>query len=190
MEERQLVVRVQKIDEEHRLVTGLVYAPNELDTYGEFMTADDIVAMAHRFMRLDLSSVIDTNHDETPNGSYPVESFIARKGDPDFVEGSWVMTVKVPDDSTWEAVRRGDLNGFSFQCLVKPIEVEVEYSVVRDHVGLTEEAAGHTHAVFVQLNEDGMVVSGYTSTDAGHSHTIGRASITGATSGHTHRYFL
>lgn len=189
MEARQLVVRVKKIDEDHRLVTGVVYAPNELDTYGEFMTADDIVTMAHRFMRLDLSSVIDTNHDEQPNGSYPVESFIARKGDPDFAEGSWVMTVKV-DDDTWPRVKSGDLNGFSFQCMVKPVDVEVEYEVVRDHVGATEEAEGHTHALFVQLNDDGMVVGGYTSTDAGHSHQIGRASITGETAGHTHRYFL
>jgi hypothetical protein len=190
MEQRQLVVRVKKIDADHRLVTGLVYAPFELDTYGEFMTADDIQLMAHRFMRLDLSTVIDTNHDETPNGSYPVESFIARKDDPDFAEGSWVMTVYVPDDTTWEAVKRGDLNGFSFQCMVRPVDVEIEYSVTRDHVGETEEAEGHDHAVFVQLDDDGMVVGGFTSTDAGHSHVIRRASITGEASGHNHRYFL
>lgn len=84
------------------------------------MTAEDIKKLAHRALKLDLAVIIDTQHDNVPNGSYPVESFIARSGDPDYTEGAWVMGVKVPDDATWEKVLKGELNGFSFEAMVTP----------------------------------------------------------------------
>jgi hypothetical protein len=68
-------VPIKKTDGEKQIVYGEVYAPYVLDTYGEFMTPEDIETMAHRFMQLDLTKVIDTQHDNQPNGSFPVESF-------------------------------------------------------------------------------------------------------------------
>jgi hypothetical protein len=64
-------VPIKKTDGEKQIVYGEVYAPYILDTYGEFMTPEDIEVMAHRFMQLDLSKVIDTQHDNQPNGSFP-----------------------------------------------------------------------------------------------------------------------
>lgn len=189
---RGKIARIKRVDEAKRIVYGEVYAPWEIDTYGEFMTPDDIEIMAERFMRLDLANVIDTNHDNEPNGSYPVQSFIARADDPDFGEGSWVLGVKVPEDEIWDMVVRGELNAFSFEAMVKAVDVEVQLSVFRDHVGATEPGGidGHMHMFFVQLNPDGQVVGGQTSFDEGHRHKILRASITQVSGGHLHRYFL
>lgn len=184
-------VTIKRIDEEKRVVYGEVYAPYVLDTYGEFMTPDDIELMAHRFLRLDLSTVIDTQHDNVPNGSFPVESFVAREGDPIYTPGAWVLGVKVPDDGVWQAVKSGVLNGFSFQSLVRPRDVEVVYSVVRDHMGETEPVDdGHQHVYFVQVDEMGKVIGGRTNEVDGHSHEIRRASVTDVAAAHSHRFFL
>jgi hypothetical protein len=188
---RTHTVHIKSVDGEKRLVTGEVYAPFRLDTYGEYMLPDDIEVMAHRFMLLHLAQTIDTQHDNAPNGSYPVESYIARDGDPDYAPGTWVMTVKVPDDRVWSKVKAGEINGFSFEAMVVPVETEVEYLVMRDHVGSVEVAEDHTHAYFVQMDSEGQVVGGYTSPGPdGHVHKIKRASLTEKTDNHTHRFFL
>lgn len=190
--ERNRVVAIKRIDEDRRLVFGEVYAPDVLDTYGEYMSSDDIELMAHRFMKLDLGEVIDTNHDNVPNGSFPVESFIARADDPDFLEGAWVLGVKVPDDGVWASIKKGELNGFSFQSMVRPVEHRVKLSIIRDHVGITEEggADDHRHTFFVQVDDTGKVVFGQTSFDNGHNHRIRRASVTETVNTHNHRFFL
>lgn len=184
-------VTIKRYDNEKQVVYGEVYAPYVLDTYGEFMTPEDIELMAHRFMKLDLNEVIDTQHDNIPNGSYPIESFIAREGDPHYTPGAWVLGVKVPDVVMWHRVKTGELNGFSFQSMVKPKDVDVVYEVVRDHVGKTETRDdGHQHTYFVQVNEMGLVIGGTTDVVNGHSHIIRRASVTEDADMHTHRFFL
>lgn len=193
MSDRKLsVVSIRRIDEERRIVYGEVYAPNTLDTYGEFMLPEDIEEMAHRFLKTDLSNSIDTNHDNVPNGSYPVESYIVRWDDPDFTVGSWVLGVKIPDDDIWNKVKSGDLNAYSFQSLVSPVKYEAEIDVIRDHAGLVEKhkSDGHDHAFFLQLSDEGQVIGGETSLVNGHRHKIMRASITEKASGHNHRFFI
>lgn len=186
------LVKASKLDDEKQIVYGCVYAPGVLDTYGEFMTANDIEEMAHRYMKsVDLTKTIDLRHDNVPTECYPVESFIARRGDPDYPEGSWVLGVKVPDRELWVRIKTGEFNGFSFQAMVAPVEMDIQYEIMRDHVGPTERAADHTHAVFVQVNEEGLVTSGRTSKAAdGHFHEVSRASMTDTAKGHSHRYFL
>lgn len=190
-EKRTTTVRIKRMDEAERIVFGEVYAPDRLDTYGEFMLAEDIKKMAHRALKLDLSIMIDTQHDNVPNGSYPVESFVAREGDPDYTPHAWVLGVKVPDDATWEKCWKGELNGFSFEAMVTPKELEVEYFVIRDHVGAVESALDHEHDYFLQMGSDGKVLRGWTSPGPdGHVHKISKASVTDLALDHTHRFFL
>lgn len=181
---------IRRIDSDKQVVVGVVYEPDVLDTYTEFMTSSDIELMAHRFMQLDLSKSIDTQHDNVPNGCYPVESFIARAGDPDYPEGAWVLGVKVADPILWHRVKSGQINGFSFQCMVQPREYDVTYEAIRDHVGRVEKSEDHTHEYFVQVDEKGMVVGGVTSVAKDHFHLIRRASHTEDGANHSHRYFL
>jgi len=190
----QTIARICRVaDADERLVTAVVYEPYTLDTYGTFMFPKDIQQMAHRFMQLDLSQVIDTNHDGVANGSYPVESYIARAGDPDFAEGSWVLTVRVAED-LWPDVLAGRINGFSMEAWIAYEEYEVEVTVTRDHVGRTlvhkGDAADHDHLYFVQLNELGKVVRGFTSPGPdGHTHEIKHGTHTEWTD-HNHRFSL
>jgi hypothetical protein len=187
--------RIQRIDSERRLVHALVYAPFTLDTYGEFMFPEDIEKMAHRAMELDQTAIVDTNHDNVPNGSRIVESFIARAGDPDYPEGSWAVVIHIPDDTIWEQVKTGELNGVSFEALVVPVPYEVTVATYRDHVGVTrsEAALDHDHVFFVQVNEQGRVVRGRTSAGPdGHYHEIVRGSFTSRSGSdmHCHRFDL
>lgn len=183
--------RVKKVDEDKQIVFGEVYAPHVIDTYGEMMLPDDIEIMAYRFMEMShLRRSIDTGHDEISNGSYPIESFIAREGDPDYTPGAWVLGVKVVDENVWASVKKGELNGFSFQAMVRKLPAVVELTVTRDNFGETEQVESHSHLYFVELNDDGKVVRGRTTSDNGHSHVIVSGTATEPTNGHAHRYFI
>lgn len=188
-------VTIKKTDEERRLVFGEVYAPNVLDSHGAMMLADDVEAMAHRFMQIPvLKSAIDTDHNHVSAQAYPVESFIAR-GHPDYNEGAWVLAVKVDDENVWDRIKKGDINGFSVDAFAKVAEVEVEVTLMKSAFSITEESAGHTHFLFAEYDDNGKVVSGVTSPGPdGHVHILKRASVT-ETAGdgdaaHVHRFHL
>ena len=192
-EARTMTALIRRTDADRRIVYAEVYAPNTLDTYGEFMLPEHVEEMAHKFMRLQLDSVIDTNHDNVPNGSYPIESWVARAGDPDFTEGAWVMGIKVPDAEVWDKVLKGDLNGFSFEAMVNLVEYDVEVSVIRDHMGQTNTIKGvdHEHMFLVQVDDKGRVIKGATSPGPdGHVHVINHATMTAKAQGHSHRFDL
>lgn len=190
---RQITARIVRVsNEDERLVTAVVYAPNQFDTYGEFMLPEDVEKLAHRTMRLDLANLIDTNHDNVPNGCFPVESYIAKKNDPEYPEGAWVMTVKVTED-LWPSVLSGETNGFSFEAMVELVSYDVEATIQRDHVGrtLVHKGDDHDHVFFVQVNEKGKVVSGRTSPGPdGHTHVIRHGTFTEAAKDHSHRFSL
>jgi len=184
-------VRIKKIDDEKQIVFGEVYAPDVLDTYGDFMSADDIEKMAHRFMQLStLKASIDTNHDETSNKSYPVESFIARQDDTEYTPGSWVLGVKIEDKDIWKAVKKGELNGYSFQALVRKVAVVVEVNMAPNKTGVTEPAEDHDHMYYVEFDTDGRVIRGRTSVDQDHSHEITKGTATSVAKNHAHRINL
>ena len=186
---------VAHIDETRRIIFGEVYAPNKIDAYGWFMEPHEVEKMAHKFMRLDLNKVIDTNHDNIPNGSYPVQSFIARAGDPQFTEGAWVLGVKITNESLWSKVVNGELNAFSMEIFVKKVPAVVEVETVTKQVGKTEESEDHSHYFYVDVDPTtGRVIGGRTNIVDGHYHDLSVNSVTDKSVGtlrpHTHRYFL
>jgi len=91
-------VKFAKLDSERQLAYGEVYLPNVPDSQGEFMIAFEIEKMAHDFLLNNRNEQIDTMHNLTENGCRVIESFITRKRDPDFVEGSWVVGIKCTDE--------------------------------------------------------------------------------------------
>jgi hypothetical protein len=181
---------IQRLDETRRIVFGTVYAPNKMDAYGWFMQPEEVEKMAHRFMQLDLKKVIDTNHDNVPNGSYPVQSYIAKENDPEYEAGSWVLAVKVVGEETWSQIVEGELNGFSMEILVKRVPATVKYELVSNQVGETEENEDHSHFFYAQVDDTGRIIGGKTSISAGHSHEIKLNSVTENYDGHSHRFFI
>jgi hypothetical protein len=192
LKENALQFAIASVDESRRLVFGQVYQPNKIDAKGWFMDPDEVEKMAHRYMRLaNLRDTIDTNHDNIPNGCYPVQSFIARAGDPEYAEGSWVLGVKITSDELWNQIVQGDINAFSMEIYVRRVPALVTYELTPNQLGQTEPAAdGHVHYFFSQIDDSGRVIKGRTTTNAGHFHEIELNSVTEQSAGHAHRFFV
>ena len=118
------IVEFKKSDAKQQIVFGEVYVPNRRDTDGNFMTAETIEKMAHDFLRNKRNAQISKGHDGNSDKGCVVESFIARDGDPDFVAGSWVVGVHVPDARIWKSIEAGELTGFSIEGTGELIEEE------------------------------------------------------------------
>jgi hypothetical protein len=183
-------ISIKKIDAEKRIVYGEVYAPEIVDAHGHVMNAEEVEKLAHRFLLEAKNSHIDIMHNNKPALASAVESFIARKGDPTFQEGSWVLATKIFDDDLWLEIKSGKYSGYSMEVLVEK-STEVVKMKIQEHVfGVTEDNDGHNHVYYVKLNDDGMIVAGKTSKDAGHSHEIKLSTATEKDDNHTHRFFL
>lgn len=108
--------RFAKFDEDKHMVYAEVYLPDVEDAHGHSMSAVEIEKMAHAFLANARTTQIDVQHDNnTDYGCYMVESFIARKGDPDYAEGAWVAAVFVGSDQIWKKIKDGEITGFSFE---------------------------------------------------------------------------
>ena len=153
------------------------------------MTPVEIKKMAYNFLRKGLTSNIDVNHSQQPSGSFVVESFIARDGDPIFIPGSWVLGVKVPDQSVWQMVKSGELNGFSLDGY--GVRTPKTFSIEMPELlkGETTVERNHTHQFVVKFDRQGNFLGGYTNPAAdGHAHQIVRGTVTEPANGHVHRF--
>lgn len=111
----QRTMPIIKSDEEKRIVTGVVYEPDVLDAHDEFMTEAEIEKSAHLFMKEFRN--VDKQHDFTSGYGEVIESWVAKSdmklGDEDIKKGTWLMSVHVTDDDTWEGIQKGEITGFS-----------------------------------------------------------------------------
>lgn len=133
---------ILKINEDKHIITGVVYEPNIPDSQGDFMDAETIEKTAYDFMENHQN--IDIKHDFKANENIKVvENYITKSeetiGDKKVQPGTWVMSVKVNDDTIWEGVKKGDFNGFSMGGSGIKEEVEdkeAQSSVTKDEKGL------------------------------------------------------
>jgi hypothetical protein len=175
--------------EEKRIVWAEVYVPNVPDTDGDFMDQEGVEKAAYQFMADMNLKKIDVQHtNDLVPGAVVVESFLARKGDPDFIEGAWVVGVHVPDDATWSQIKKGEINGFSLEALVKGEHTTLEIEIPPVVHGTTAKAADHEHEFYVTYDTGGNLVGGRTDTVNGHSHVIQRGTLTEKSEGHDHRF--
>lgn len=186
--EVSLIVR-KSVPLEKRMVYAEVYAPNRPDSDGEFMTADTIEKMAHSFVKKGRLKQVDIQHDnKTVEGIQIVESFIARKGDPDFIPGSWVVGIHVDHTPTWNRIKKGELNGLSVEALVGREEREVTLHLPPVISGRTTKSENHEHQFFVNYSPDGDFLGGITDSVNGHRHAIKGGTVTEEADGHCHRF--
>ncbi len=110
--------RIFKAEPTRRLVYGVVLIPDEVDSQGDWMTAEDIEESAHHY--LIQARTVGAQHSKEMN-AVPVESYLApvefqcdgQYGPQTVTKGSWVLGVKVLDDKEWRKVLDGDYQGFS-----------------------------------------------------------------------------
>jgi hypothetical protein len=180
---------IYKSDDDQHLVYGEVYAPNRQDSQGEFMRAETILKMAHEFLRSGRMDQIDVMHDnQVVPGCSVVESYIAQKGDPTFIPGSWVVAVHVPDEKLWQAIKRGDINGFSMEALVTKHRQTVDIHLPPVTTGMTSKSEDHEHKFYVTYDAEGNFRGGTTDYVMGHKHDIIAGTHTEKTNGHNHRF--
>lgn len=173
-----------------RVVMAEVVIPDTPNTYGDIYTKEAVKDFCYTFAMKGFG--IDVNHDnvEVTGKVFVVESFIARPGDPDFIEGSWVVAMKILDDDIWQMVLDGEINGYSYEAIVTMLPVEIRNLRNREVSGITHPdlSDGHTHHFTVTLDPLNKPISGYTDVVDGHSHKISYHTLTDFADAHQHRY--
>ena len=176
-----------------RLVYGEVLIPDQPNVFGDLHTKLSVREFAYGFMMNGFGiNVEHDNPDVSDDEVAVVESFIAREGDPDFIPGSWVIEMHIMDNEVWDSVLRGDINGFSYEAMVKFFELNVMVPNETTRYGRTEidRDDGHAHGFFVLLDDDGRVITGGTTPSDidGHVHPISSHTFTGMAQHHQHIY--
>ncbi len=184
-----MISNIKKIDQELQIVYAEVYVPNVPDSDNDFMTVETIREMAHDFLASGRVEKVDVEHSRDTIAAAVVESFIARKGDSDFIENAWVAGVKIFDDEVWELVKSGEINGFSLDGIGKAQSTELELEIPEFVKGETGTDQGHAHRFKVFFDNEGKFLGGKTITDdTDHFHEIIRGTITEKTDDHVHRF--
>lgn len=107
--------KIKKSDEK-RMVYGIVYGPDQVDSQGEFAKREEIEKAAYAFMKGLRLLNVDAQHDFDPKAAYVAESWITKGVDSlfsDEPEGSWAVGIRVEDEALWQNVKKGDLAGLS-----------------------------------------------------------------------------
>ncbi|WP_373896376.1 XkdF-like putative serine protease domain-containing protein [Virgibacillus sp. CBA3643] len=108
-------------NDEKRIVSGPVLIPDEPDTDDDVVTEEQIENVAHQFVE-DYGN-IDLMHSLNNVGKM-VESYILPMDMPvddelTVPKGSWMLSVRVTDDESWQAVKDNKLGGFSIMGIQK-----------------------------------------------------------------------
>jgi hypothetical protein len=116
---KNIYVPLLKINNEERLVTGVVLQPEVADAQGDIMDAVVIRKAAHKFlMKYNKVTELGLQHKYFGNTGFELcESWTTPQ---DVVingtvvkMGSWIMTVYVENNKAWALVKNGKLTGFS-----------------------------------------------------------------------------
>lgn len=107
---------IVKLDDEKRLVGGIVYEPDVVDSQGDSASAEEIEKACHRYVKE--SRQINLMHKESAGEKVDiVECYITRApmqiGNKVVKAGTWMIVVKVNDDEIWKKVKSGEWTGFS-----------------------------------------------------------------------------
>lgn len=130
MDRMMISVPIAKVEDdgESRIVYGVVYKaatldaagkPAEVDTQGNWATAEEVKKACHRFNRRMATAPkdagVDKQHNEKPGYGTVLESYIAKTAIPDInaAPGDWVAAIEVTDDATWKEIQKGEIEGFS-----------------------------------------------------------------------------
>ncbi len=105
---------VHIIKGDQQIVYGVVSEPDTVDLQGDRLSKAEIRKACHKFMVE--SQRIGKEH-EGPAKADIIESYIApvdfKCNDQVVKVGSWVMAVKIHDPQLWDAVKKGEITGFS-----------------------------------------------------------------------------
>lgn len=109
-------ISFKKSDDEKGIVYGIVYAPEQKDTDGDFASSDEIIKAAYSFMKERNTTNVDKQHSFENVEAFVAESWIVKENDSVFPAepvGSWAVAIKLESDELKKAVKDGDIAGLS-----------------------------------------------------------------------------
>lgn len=178
-------------EEWERVVFAEVLIPDVPNVYGDLWSKKAVREAAYEFLRQGYGIDVDHDNVDVSGPVHVVESFIVRPGDEDFIEGSWVVAMRVEDDVLWQKILDNEINGYSYEAMVSFIDgVFVDDTDDGTRTGYTEPDVndGHKHAFAILVDAENRPLSGGTDEVNGHSHTISNHTVTDEADGHTHRF--
>lgn len=120
--------RILKADNEQRMVYGVVMEPESVDTQGDFAHPQEIEKAAHDY--LERKQKLGFMHKMFGFGKTLriMESYLApcdfEMNGETVKKGSWVMAVRVLEEALWQAVKKGEVTGFSIGGTGKRVTIE------------------------------------------------------------------
>lgn len=107
----------QKRDDEERIVGGIVYAPNQVDSQGDWTDEVELKKAMYQFM--EASQGFNEMHVTQDKRVSVLECFQPEedtvKGGGVIPAGAWWVSLRVHDDDLWEKVKSEEYTGFSLQ---------------------------------------------------------------------------
>lgn len=108
---------ILKTSSDKQVCTGRVMKPNFVDAQNDNITQKELEEAAWRFLKN--KPIVALGHEKAleDRQAYVCESYIAptnfELNDETVEEGTWIASVKVEDDQLWQAVKEGEITGFS-----------------------------------------------------------------------------
>lgn len=155
MSKQEKVVTLSKVDEEQKILMGLVLQPNQMiprvdesgNEYQMYFSAETIKAYSENFFKSGFQLNSKLEHETPIEGVTFVESWIVENPKVDksynfgmeYPKGSWIATMKVDNEDIWNNyVKTGELQGFSIDAMVELEEVKEEVNF-KSNINMSKE---------------------------------------------------
>ncbi len=146
MAKQDKIVKFAKVDEEQRILMGLVLQPEQLiyrvdedgNEFEMFFSAETIKDFSQNFFQSGFQLNSKLEHDEPIEGVTFVESWLVENPKVDksaafgleYPKGSWLVSMKVDNDDIWNNyIKTGELKGFSIDGMVELEEVNLKTNI-------------------------------------------------------------
>ena len=146
MAKQEKIVKFAKVDEEQRILMGLVLQPDQLiyrvdedgNEFEMFFSAETIKDFSQNFFQSGFQLNSKLEHNEPIEGVTFVESWLVENPKVDksaafgleYPKGSWLVSMKVDNDDIWNNyIKTGELKGFSIDGMVELEEVNFKSNI-------------------------------------------------------------
>ena len=146
MAKQEKIVKFAKVDEEQRILMGLVLQPEQLiyrvdedgNEFEMFFSAETIKDFSQNFFQSGFQLNSKLEHDEPIEGVTFVESWLVENPKVDksaafgleYPKGSWLVSMKVDNDDIWNNyIKTGELKGFSIDGMIELEEVNLKTNI-------------------------------------------------------------
>ena len=146
MAKQEKIVKFAKVDEEQRILMGLVLQPEQLiyrvdedgNEFEMFFSAETIKDFSQNFFQSGFQLNSKLEHDEPIENVTFVESWLVEDPKVDksaafgleYPKGSWLVSMKVDNDDIWNNyIKTGELKGFSIDGMVELEEVNLKTNI-------------------------------------------------------------